>query len=267
MASIHPTASVDPKAEIADDVEIGPHCTVTEGVRLGPGNVLTSGVVITGRTEAGPGNRFFPHAVIGTEPQDLKFRGEDTRLSIGEGNTFREHVTVNRGTDKGGGVTTIGSHNLFMACCHVAHDCFVGDNVVMANNVLLGGHIRIEDDAVLSGAAACHHFTTVGRSAFVGGLTRIVRDVPPYMIVEGNPARIRGVNVVKLERMGMEEDRIRALKDAYRLLWKTGNSFEESLGELESRDSLSEEVQILTTFLRRTGQGEHGRALESTRRT
>jgi UDP-N-acetylglucosamine acyltransferase len=266
MPTIHPTAHVEPTAQLADDVEIGPHCYVGGEVKLGPGCVLFSGAVLGGNTTVGRENRFFPHAVVGTEPQDLKFRGEETELRIGDGNTFREHVTVNRGTAKGGGVTTIGNHSLFMACCHVAHDCHVGDNVVMANNVLLGGHIRIHDHAVLSGAVAIHHFTTVGQAAFVGGLTRIVRDVPPYMIVEGNPARVRGVNVVKLERLGTDETCLKALKDAYRTLWKSDNNWSESLDELASRENGSEEVRELVAFLRRTESGEHGRALESTRR-
>ncbi len=251
---------------MADDVKVGPNCVIGELVSIGAGTVLMAGVVMDGRTEIGARNLFFPHAVVGTAPQDLKFVGEDSRLVIGSDNTFREHITVNKGTAKGGGITSIGDSNLFMACSHVAHDCTIGSNIVMANNVLLAGHVTIQDHAQLSGAVGVHHFTTVGRMSFIGGLTRIVRDVPPYMIVEGNPARVRGVNVVKVERLGFDETRIRALKDAYRTMWKTDAHYSESLAALDSRKDLTEEVRFLVDFLRRTDTGEHGRALESLRR-
>ncbi len=266
MAVIHPTAVVHPSAKVAENVQIGPHCFVGQDVTLGKGCVLMTGTVLDGRTEVGSDNRFFPYSVIGTDPQDLKYMGEESTLKIGNRNTFREHVTIHRGTAKGGGVTAIGDDNLFMACSHVAHDCTIGNNIVMANNVLLAGHITIEDDAGISGAVGIHHFTTVGKAAFVGGLTRIVRDVPPYMIVEGNPARVRGVNLVKIERLGFDENRVRALKEAYRTLWKSENNFNGALADLDSRKDLTGEVRYLVEFLRRTDTGEHGRALESMRR-
>jgi UDP-N-acetylglucosamine acyltransferase len=266
MPAIHPTAHIHPGAELDPEVEVGPFCSIGDKVKLGPGSVLMANVVLHGPAEFGPENIFFPHCVGGTDPQDLKYRGEDTSLRVGKGNTFREFVTLNRGTKKGGGITVIGDGNLFMACSHVAHDCHIGNNVVMANNVLLAGHITISDDSVISGAAAIHHFTTVGRAAFVGGLTRIVRDVPPFMIVEGNPARVRGVNAIKLERLGMDETAIRSLKEAYRSLWKSDNKFSEALEEIENKADATDEVKELALFLRRTDSGEHGRALESTRR-
>lgn len=179
MTKIHPTAVVDPQAEIGEDVEIGPHAVVSGPVRLGRACVLHAHATVLGRTTMGAGNHVYPGAVIGADPQDLKHDGSETRLEIGDANRFREHVTAHPGTPGGGRLTTIGSHGLFMVGCHVAHDARVGDRVVFANHVLLAGHVRVGDRAVLNGACACHHFVTVGRLSYVGGLTRVTQDVPP----------------------------------------------------------------------------------------
>ncbi|MHC4599880.1 MAG: acyl-ACP--UDP-N-acetylglucosamine O-acyltransferase [Planctomycetota bacterium] len=266
MTTIHPTAVVDPKAELGDGVNVGPYASIGPGVVLGDDCEVGEGVILRGPAVLGKGNVFYPHCAVGTDPQDLKYRGEVTDLRMGDGNRVREFVTINRGTKTGGGRTEVGNHNLFMACSHVAHDCHLGDGIVMANNVLLGGHIHIHDHANLSGAAAVNHFTTVGRMAFVGGLSRIVQDVPPFLIVEGNPAKIRGVNVVKLERENIPDDRIQALKDVYRRVWKSEKPVRVALEEVASEGGLTEEVDLLVEFIRRSEQGEHGRYLESLRR-
>ncbi|MHC5078203.1 MAG: acyl-ACP--UDP-N-acetylglucosamine O-acyltransferase [Planctomycetota bacterium] len=266
MAAIHPTAVVDPRAELGAGIRVGPHAVIGPKVVLGDDCEVMEGATIQGPSQIGRGNKFFPQCVVGTEPQDLKYEGEETDLIMGDGNKIREFVTVHRGTRGGAGRTVIGSENLLMACCHVAHDCVLGDGIVLANNVLLAGHIHIQDHANLSGAAAVHHFTTIGKLAFVGGMTRIVQDVPPFLIVEGNPAKIRGVNVVKLERMDYSEARIQALKDAYRKIWKGEKPVRIALEELVSQGNLTEDVAVLCEFLKRSDEGDHGRFLEKLRK-
>ncbi len=265
MTAIHPTAVVDPKAELGADVHVGPTAVIGPDVVLGDACEVSEGAVIRGPSRIGTGNVFFPHCVVGADPQDLKYEGETTELVIGNGNKIREFVTIHRGTRKGGGQTVLGDENLLMACSHVAHDCRLGNNIVLANNVLLAGHIRIEDHANLAGAAAVHHFTTIGRMAFIGGLTRIVQDVPPFMIMEGNPAKIRGVNAVKLERLHTPAASIQALWDAYRRLWKGGEPVGVALESLLAENDLVDEVAYLCEFLRRSNEGEHGRHLEAYR--
>ena len=186
---ISPTSQIEPGAEIGENVGIGPNCFISGRAKIGDGCRLYNGVTILGNTTLGRNNVIHTSATLGSPPQDLKYRGEDTRLVLGDNNSVREYVTMNVGTIQGGGLTRIGSNCLFMACSHVAHDCSLGDHVVMANNVLLAGHVTVQDRAIINGAAAINQFSTVGTLAFVGGLTRIVQDVPPYMIVEGNPAK------------------------------------------------------------------------------
>lgn len=260
---ISPKCHIESGAEIGEDVEIGPFCYIGEKVKIGNGCRLIHSVTITGNTTLGEKNIVFPYAVLGSPPQDLKYKGEDTRLVLGEGNMVREFVTMNMGTAQGGGETRVGSHCLFMACSHVAHDCKVGNNVIMANNVLLAGHVRVEDRAILNGAAAINQYTTIGTLAFIGGLTRIVQDVPPYMIVEGNPSKVRGVNVVGLRRNGFSEEEISALKKAHREIFRKTLVRREILDEIEREETLSPAVRYLVHFLRAAEHGKQGRAQES----
>ncbi|MBI4575990.1 MAG: acyl-ACP--UDP-N-acetylglucosamine O-acyltransferase [Planctomycetes bacterium] len=268
MAKIHPSASVDPGAELDADVTVGAYSVVGDGVTIEGGTTVENGVTIVGDTRLGPGNRIFPGAVIGTAPQDLKYAGERTQVRIGAGNTIREYVTINAGTAHGGGITRVGDRNLIMACCHVAHDCIVEDDVVMANGCLLAGHVLIESGAVFGGMAAFHHFVSVGRNAFVGGASRIIQDVPPFMTVEGNPSRIWTVNVEGLRRKGWTPERIVAVKEAFRVIFRNGaTSRAEACAELESRPDLTEDVSYLIEFIRRTARGRKGRAREALRDT
>jgi UDP-N-acetylglucosamine acyltransferase len=217
-------------------------------------------VTVLGHSRIGENNRIFPHSVIGSMPQDLKYLGGDTACVIGDGNTIREGVTINTGTEEAGGRTELGDHNLLMAYSHVAHDCILGNNVILANGVLLGGHIEVDDHAVIGGNAALQHYSSVGIGAFVGGMSRVVHDAPPYLITEGNPARPRKVNEVKLERLGLPKDRIEELRLCYRELYRSGR-FHRALQDWENRETTTE-VKHLCAFLRRSLEGKRGRSRE-----
>jgi UDP-N-acetylglucosamine acyltransferase len=260
MRRIHPTAVVDPAARLAEDVEIGPHCVVEGTVTLGPHTVLRAHVCVLGHTTLGEGNVVFPGAVLGAAPQDLKYAGEPTRLVVGHRNQIREHVTFHVGTPKGGGLTTVGSDGLFMVGCHVAHDCRIGDRVILANHVLLAGHVTVEDRATLNGAAACHHWSTVGRLAYVGGLTRVSRDIPPFTIAEGHPVRIRGANVVGMRRSGMATEVVDRLE---RAVWDIFVRDEEparvAMERLEREFAGDEALLELIRFTRASEAGRNGR--------
>ncbi len=219
MRSIHPTAIIDPRAELGENVEIGPYCVVGAYVEIGSGTRLLSHVSITGPTTVGVDNTVYPFSVIGADPQDLKFHGEPSPCIIGDRNVIREHVTVHRGTEVGGGVTRVGSDNLIMVAAHIAHDCLVGSHCVIANQVMIGGHAVVEDCANIGGGAGIHHYTTIGTMSFVGGLCRVKKDVPPYVKVEGDPMEVRGINTIALTRRCFSEDEINALKDAYKRLF------------------------------------------------
>ena len=181
--------SIHPRAEIDDDVEVGPFCVIGPNVRIGRGTKLENNVTLMGHVTIGERNHLFPGVVIGGDPQDLSYRGSDTQVIIGDDNLIRECVTINRGTEKEDGITQVGSHNFFMACSHVAHDCKVGNFVVIANGTMLGGHVHVHDHASLSGAVAVHHYASIGSYSFVSGISRVLHDVPPFMLVEGHPAR------------------------------------------------------------------------------
>ncbi len=262
--NIHPTAQVHPSAELGEDIEIGAFSIIDEHVRIGDGTVIKNNVTITGHTSLGKENKVYPGASLGTEPQDLKHRGEETRLEIGDHNVIRECVTINTGTAAGGGLTRVGSNNLFMACSHVAHDCEIEDGVLMANNVLLGGHVKVENHARLMGLVGVQPFTTIGQYAYVGGLTRIVQDVPPFMLVEGNPSRVRQVNVVGLERSGFSHEQIEPIKEAFYKIFRQSETLDQSrvLEELERQDGLTPEVRTLVNFMRNTMKGKFGRYRE-----
>jgi UDP-N-acetylglucosamine acyltransferase len=265
--SIHPTAVVSPGAEIGVEVEIGPYCVVGPRVRIGDRTKIGPQVVIDGVTRIGEDNRVVGQANLGGPPQDLSYKGEPTELEIGSRNTIREFVTINRGTIKGGGITRIGNDCLLMACCHVAHDCEVGDRIIMGNNVLLAGHVRVESFANISGGAAAHHFVTIGSFAYVGGMTRMVQDIPPYMIVEGHPSRVRNVNVIGLQRGGNGEDSIEAVRVAFRKIYRSGNVRKQSLEELRADYGADQLVMHLVQSLENTERGAKGRYRESLRET
>ena len=264
--AISKLAVVSPKAELADDVEIGPFCYVGADVCVGAGSVLQHGVSVVGHTRIGNRNVFHPNACIGGPPQDISYRDEPTRVEIGDDNVFRECVTVHRGTAKDAEATSIGSHCYFMACSHVAHDCLLEDHVIFGNNVLIGGHVHVQSGVLVNGGAAMHPFTTVGRVAYVGGLTRIVQDVPPFMIVEGHPSRVRGINAVRMRRAGIPEDVAEAMGKAYRRIYRRGRPREEVLDEMEKEGGWPAEVRYLCEFLRDSGRGKHGRYRESLRK-
>jgi UDP-N-acetylglucosamine acyltransferase len=218
--SIHSTAIIDPSARIAPTAEIGPWCIVGPEVSIGDGTVLQSHVVVESHTRIGRQNRVFPFAYLGGTPQDKKFTGEKVWCEIGDRNLIREHVTVHRGTENGGGWTRIGSDNLIMGTVHVAHDCIVGNGCILANNVMLAGHSVVQDNANVGGGAGIHHFVVIGTCAFVGAMARVSMDVPPFMIVEGNPAEVRGHNHIAMARRGFTETDIEAMKEAYKRLFR-----------------------------------------------
>lgn len=254
LVSIHPTA------DIADDVEIGPFTTIGAGCRVGAGTVLHNNVTLVENVKLGERNEIFPGAVLGGIPQDKKYRGEDTRVSVGNDNTIRENVTINSGTAMGDGLTQIGDRNLIMASCHIAHDCILEHDITMANNVLLGGHVCVESFASFGGLAAVHHFVTVGQHAFVGGLTRVTQDVPPFMLLEGNPSRIWSINKVGLRRRNFTTETMNALKIAHRLLFRSGNPRAEMVEDLLQTFPNIREIQVLSRFLRATDLSNQGRA-------
>jgi UDP-N-acetylglucosamine acyltransferase len=265
QAEIHETAVVREGARIAAGVKIGPYCVIGSRVSIGEGSMLFNHVTIVGNTTLGRNNKIYQNAVIGTWPQDISFSGTDTRVVIGDDNVMREGVTIHCGTHKADHVTRIGNGNYFMAYSHIAHDCEIGDGVIMANGVQLGGHVKLEDRANVGGLAALHHFVTVGRLAFVGGLTRVVRDVPPFMTVEGNPSKVRCVNVVGCSRNGVSRETIEALKEAHRILYRSGAPLREAMARLEETGPVGE-VRELIEFLRSSGKGRQGRGREALRK-
>lgn len=254
-ADVDPTARVDPTAVIEPAVRVGPFCVIGRGVRLGRGSELHSHVVIEGDTRVGEYNRFFPFCSIGLVPQDLKFHGENTGLVIEDRNTFREGSTVHRGTEGGGGVTRIGSDNLFMAQSHVAHDCRVGSHTVFANGAALSGHVEVQDWAVLGGMAGVHQFCRVGTHAFMGGATVATKDVLPYSLTVGDRARVYGLNLVGLRRRGFSADAIAALRHAYRVLLQGRLTTRAALAQLEAEGDPSPEVALLLDFIRTSKRG------------
>ncbi|MFO0830185.1 MAG: acyl-ACP--UDP-N-acetylglucosamine O-acyltransferase [Phycisphaerales bacterium] len=270
-ARVHPTSIIDPSAELADGVRIGPYCTVGPNVTIGEGTELRSHVVVESHTRLGHDNVVFQFATVGGAPQDRKFQGEETWCEIGDRNQIRESVTIHRGTGNGGGVTTIGSDNLIMVGSHVAHDCEIGDHVTIANEVMLAGHVRVCDWANLGGGAGFHHFVTVGRMAFVGGMSRVERDVPPFMTIEGSPGRVRAVNKLLLERRGATEECVRALRVACKRIYSRrsqdlGTSVTERLNSLLHEFPEVAEIVELCEAVRSIVACEKGRVRERERR-
>lgn len=252
---IHPTAIVHPRAELAEKVEVGPYSIVGEHVVLDRGVRVGSHVRIDGRTHIGEGCRIFSFAVLGEEPQDLKYSGEPSELIIGPHNVFREFVTVHRGTAKGGGRTAIASHSFFMAYSHVAHDCIIGNRVIMANAATLAGHIEIQDHAIIGGLAAVHQFVRIGAYALVSGLTGVPQDVPPYTLAAGSRARLYGLNAVGLRRHGFSSETVRNLKKAYRILFRSNLAMPRAIAKVRQELPGSPEVENLLDFIQGTSRG------------
>ena len=253
---IHPAALIDPKAEISEGVEIGPYSVIEKDVSVGEGTRIGPHVVIREGTQIGKGCQIFQFASIGEAPQFLGYKGEKTSLQIGNHNVIREFVTLHRGTVKGGGRTVIGNDNFFMAYSHVAHDCQIGNQVVMANGATLGGHILIEDHAIIGGLAAIHQFCRIGAHAILSGLTGVSQDVPPYMMAAGSRAKLYGLNTVGLKRHQFSEQTIRALKKAYRIIFRSGLTLEKAVKTVEEEDiSLMPEVRHLLDFIQRSKRG------------
>lgn len=252
---IHPTALVDPGAHLADDVDIGPWAWIDARVHLGPGVRVGAHAIIKGPTEIGAGTRVFHHAVLGEDPQDLKYRGEPSRLVIGAQNVFREFTTVNRGTAHGGALTRIGDHNLFMAYSHVAHDCQVGSHCVFANAASLAGHVVIEDHAVIGGLAGVHQWSRVGRFAMLGAGGMAAQDIPPFTLAQGDRARLFGLNIVGLRRNGYKIDVVNALKAAYRELFHQALPLRIAIEAVREGSADVPEVRELVEFIEQSQRG------------
>ncbi|HEY2882849.1 MAG TPA: acyl-ACP--UDP-N-acetylglucosamine O-acyltransferase [Pirellulales bacterium] len=256
---------IDPRAEIGDDVHIGPFCVIGPEVKIGNHTRIENNVTLTGQVTIGEHNHVFPNVVIGAEPQDVSYRGSNTQVVIGNNNVVREGVTINRGSEKEDGVTRIGNYNFLMANSHVAHDCKLGDHIIIANATLLAGHVHIYDHATLSGGIGVHHYTTIGRYSFVAGLARVIHDVPPFMLCEGHPARPRCINVVALKRSDFSANAVHCLAEAHRLLFRAKVGLDHAREILRGNEQLVPAVNELLTFLQTQQEGKHGRSRERRR--
>jgi len=254
MASIHPTAIIHPKAAIGSGCEIGPYCVIGGQVTLGEGCRLHSHVVVEGQTRLGSENELFPFVTIGLKTQDLKWKGGVTRTEVGDHNTFREHVTVHSATNDGD-ATRIGAENHFLAYSHVAHDVVIGNHVVISNAGTLAGHVIVEDHAVIGGLAAIHQFCRIGKLSIIGGCSKVVQDVPPFMLADGNPAQTRTVNKIGLERNGATEETLSALRQAYRILFREGLTIPNALARVETELPRIPELEHLVQFVRTSSRG------------
>ncbi|MBT4770045.1 MAG: acyl-ACP--UDP-N-acetylglucosamine O-acyltransferase [Rhodospirillaceae bacterium] len=250
MTDIHTTAIVEPGAELGEGVVVGPYSFVGSGVVLGENVRLLSHVVVAGRTTVGEGTTIYPFASIGHQPQDLKYKGEPSTLEIGNNNTIREHVTMNPGTEGGGMVTRVGDSCLFMVGAHVAHDCHIGNNVIMANNATLGGHVAVGDFAVLGGLCGVHQFVRIGPHAMIGGMSGVENDVIPYGSVMGNRACMSGLNIVGLKRRGFTREIIHTLRTAYRLLFAQEGTLSERVDDVAEMFNQNEPVMEIVAFIR-----------------
>ncbi len=255
MTRIHPTAIVDPKAKIADDVEIGAYSLIGPNVEIGSGTVIGPHVVVDGHTRIGAQNRIFQFCSIGAEPQDKKYAGEPTRLEIGDRNTIRESCTFNLGTIQDAGVTRVGNDNWIMAYVHVAHDCQVGNNVIFANSVQLAGHVHVGDFVILGGLSGVHQFVRIGAHSMAGMTTSLSQDLPPYVMASGNPATTHGINSEGLKRRGFSPEAIAALRRAYKTLYKSGLRLEEARQALTEELGTHPELKPLVDFISVTGRG------------
>jgi UDP-N-acetylglucosamine acyltransferase len=251
---IHPSAVIHPGARIGEACQIGPYCVIGENVELGPGCKLHSHVVVDGHTKLGSRNEIFPFASIGLKTQDLKWKGGTTRTEIGDSNTFREYVTIHSATSHGE-VTKVGSHNHILAYCHLAHNVTLGSHVIMSNVATLAGHVTVEDHAVVGGLAAVHQFCRIGKMSIIGGCSKVVQDVPPFMLADGNPAETRTINKVGMERNGVSEEAQSALRAAYKILFREGLTIPNSLAKIEKDLPSLPEIQHLIQFVRSSERG------------
>ena len=252
---IHPTAIVDPKAEIDLSVDIGPFCILKDGVKIRKGTKLLSHVIVEGSTEIGEHCRIHPYTSIGFPPQDLKYKGEKTKLVIGNNNTIREYVSIHRASVGGDGITMIGNNNFLMAYVHIAHDCTIGNNVVMANAATLAGHVMIEDNTVIGGMVAIHQYARIGRYAMVGGFSGIGQDIPPFMIASGARAKLYGPNTIGLKRHGLSDTTINAIKKAYKILFREKRTMKDAIKKVHDELAGIQEVTHLIEFIEKNKRG------------
>jgi UDP-N-acetylglucosamine acyltransferase len=253
--NIHPTAIISPDATLADGVEIGPYSIIGPDVHIGKNTLIGPHVVIETHTDIGENNRISPFASIGGAPQDLKFRGEVTRLVIGSHNTIREYVTINRATVHDIGVTIIGNHNLIMTYCHVAHNCKLGNHIVMANAANLAGHIQVEDHAIIGGLTGIHQFTRIGAHCIIGGASAVTKDIPPFVMASGNFAKLFGLNMIGLKRRGFTDETIAALKEAYRIVFRSSLLLTTAMQKVEQDVEDLPEVRQFLDFIRKSERG------------
>lgn len=258
-AAIHATAIVESGAELADGVTVGAFSIVRSGVRIGAGTTVGPHCVIEGHTRIGANNRIFQFCSLGAEPQDKKYAGEPTALVIGDGNTIREFCTFNVGTLQGGGVTRIGDRGWFMAYVHIAHDCVVGNDTILANNTTLAGHVELGDFAFIGGLTGVHQFVKIGAHAMAGFASAVSQDVPPFMTVDGNPLAVRGFNLEGLRRRGFNAERLAAVKQMHRLLYRTGNTLDQARGEIAALSATmpdaADDVTMMGDFLAKVTRG------------
>ena len=245
---IHKTAVVDSKAKIFENVKIGPYSIIGPEVEIGPNTILHSHVNIVGNTKIGKNNHIYPFASIGTPPQDLKYKGEKNYLIIGNNNRFREYVNINPGTEQGGGTTIIGDNNLFMVYCHVAHDCKIANNIVLANNVQVGGHVTIENNAIVGGSCAIHQFSRIGEAAMIGGMTGVLSDVIPFGLSLGNRNSLMGLNLIGLRRSKISNENIKKIQLAYEHIFKSAN-FRKNIDDLDEEFKENEFIKKILTFI------------------
>lgn len=251
---IHPSAVIDAAAELGDGIEVGPYCVIQGPVKLGDGCRLIAHVMLQGPAEIGPNNEFHPFASIGGRTQAVRYGGEPTHLAIGEGNCFRESVTISRGNGPGDR-TVVGSHNNLLAYAHIGHDCVVGDHCIFSNSGTLGGHVLMEDHVIIGGLSAVHQFCRLGRFGFIGGCAKVEQDLPPFMLADGNPAKVRAVNVVGLQRNGCGEESIRRLREAFRILYRSNLNTSQALDRIEAEVEPCDETRHLTAFVRASERG------------
>jgi len=251
---IHSTAIIDPSCELANDVRVGAYAIVGPDVRIDSGTEIGPHAVIKGPTRIGKHNRIFQFASVGEDPQDKKYRGEVSYLDIGDRNVIREYVTIHRGTVQDQGITRIGSDNLLMAYTHVAHDCVIGNHVIMANAASLAGHVRVDDYAILGGFSLVHQFCKIGRHSFSAMGSVITRDILPYVMVGGSPTKPHGINTVGLERQGFSPESIRQIRKAYKIVYKSRLKLEEAIQHLDEMTTETPEIQIMVDFLKQTGR-------------
>ena len=251
---IHETAIIDPRAQLADDVEVGPYSVIGADVVIGSGTVIGPHVVIQGPTTIGSDNRIYQFASVGEACQDLKYKGEPTRLEIGDRNTIREYATLHRGTVQDEGYTRIGNDNLLMVSTHVAHDCVIGDHVILSNGASLAGHVHVGDQAILSGFTLVHQFCRIGAHAFTGMGCGVTKDVPPYTLVSGNPASPYGINSEGMRRRGFANETIRAIKNAYKTLYLSGEKLDAAIVQIESTAGGMPELEMFVDFLRHSNR-------------